>query len=113
MHEMSLCQNLLDIIQDYAQREGFKRVNRVRLEVGVLSCVAPEALRFCFDAVTCGTVAEGAVLDIATPPGQAWCWDCERSIEIIQRGEPCPQCKGYRLQIESGDDLRIKELEVD
>ena len=60
MHEMSLCESILQIIEDEAQRHGFHRVTRVRLEIGRLSGVEIEAMRFGFDAVTRDSVADGA-----------------------------------------------------
>lgn len=112
MHEMSLSQGMLEIIQDQATANSFHRVKVVRLEIGALSCVEPAALEFCFDSVTRGTLAEGATLDVKKVPGRAWCWDCSQGIDIEQRGDPCPRCSGYRMQIRSGDEMKIKELEV-
>ncbi|NNG05232.1 MAG: hydrogenase maturation nickel metallochaperone HypA [Inquilinus sp.] len=113
MHEMSLTRSMVGIIEGQAATHGFQRVSRVRLEIGELSCVDPEALTFCFDAATRDTVAEGATLAILTVPGQAWCRDCDMAVPIGQRGEPCPRCGDYRLQIRAGDEIRIKDLEVD
>ncbi len=113
MHEMSLSQSMLDIIRDQAVSQGFHRVNLVRLEIGSLSCVAPDALYFCFDSVMRGTLADGAKLEIITVPGTAYCWDCEASITIERRGDACPSCGGYLLQVQGGDEMRIKELEVE
>lgn len=112
MHEMSLTRSMVGIIEGQAALHDFQRVSRVRLEIGALSCIDPEALAFCFDAATRDTVAEGATLAISTVPGQAWCRDCDRTVPIGQRGEPCPRCGDYRLQIQAGDEIRIKDLEV-
>lgn len=112
MHELSLSQGMVGIIEGQAAIHDFSRVFKVRLEIGVLSCVEPEALTFCFDTVTRGTLAEGARLEILTVPGRAWCRDCDVAVPIGRRVEPCPQCGGYRLQIQAGDEIRIKDLEV-
>jgi hydrogenase nickel insertion protein HypA len=74
MHEMSLCESILQICEDEARRQGFKRVTRVRLEIGRLSGAEPEAMRFSFDAVTRGSLAEGAVLEIIDMPGTVVQW---------------------------------------
>ncbi len=60
MHEMSLCQGVVRILEEQAAAHAYKRVKTVRLEVGPLATVEPEALRFCFDAATRGTLAENA-----------------------------------------------------
>ncbi len=112
MHEMSLSQGMLEIIQEQAAVDGFRSVKVVRLEIGALSCVEPEALGFCFDSVTRGTVAEGATLDIIKVPGHAWCWRCSRVVDIERHGDPCPDCSGYQMQMRTGNEMKIKALEV-
>jgi len=112
MHELSLSQSMVGIIEHQAVLHDFSRVSKVRLEIGVLSCVEPEALTFCFDTVTRGTLAEGATLEIMTVSGLAWCLDCEAVVAMRRRGEPCARCGGYRLQLRAGDEMRIKDLEV-
>jgi len=113
MHEMSLAQGVLDILQDTARKQGFSRVKTVWLEIGALASVDPEAIRFCFDAVTRDTLAHGAELDIVPIPGQAWCMQCCQAVTIAARMEPCPVCGGYRLQVTGGDEMRVKELQVE
>ncbi|GAB6054340.1 hydrogenase maturation nickel metallochaperone HypA [Magnetospira thiophila] len=112
MHEMSLTESMVRIMEDQALAQGFKTVTTVWLELGELSHAEPEAMRFCFEAVTRGTLAEGAVLEIIRTPGQAWCMDCAQSVVIARRYDPCPTCGGHKLQVTDGEDMRIKELEV-
>ena len=69
MHELSLAEGVLDLIEETARREGFSRVHGVWLEIGRQSAVEPEAMRFCFDAVVRGTLAEGARLEIDVTDG--------------------------------------------
>ncbi len=113
MHEMSLVAGILKILDDEAHRHGFKAVRVVRLDVGALSHADPHALRFAFEATAPGTRAEGATLEILTTPGEAYCLDCAKPVALDRRGDPCPECGGNLLQVLSGDDLRVKELEVD
>lgn len=113
MHEISLAESLVDLIESEREKQGFARVRAVRLALGALGHVDPDAIRFCFDAVTRGTVAEGSRLDIATVPGEAWCLDCGKTVQVTERIAPCPDCGQSRLQVRGGDDLRLTELEVD
>ena len=113
MHEMSLCEGVVQALQDNARSQGFSRVRTVWLEIGRFAGVETEAMRFCFDAVTRGTLAEGATLEIIDLPGRAWCMDCGDTVTLDQRYDPCPVCGGYQLQPTAGDELRIKQLEVD
>lgn len=112
MHEMALSQRMVEIIEREATLQTFQRVETVRLEIGALSCVEPEAFLFCFDTVTQGTVAEGARLEIITVPGDAWCPDCHARLPICQWGAACPECGGIRLEVRGGTQMRIKDLEV-
>ncbi|MGQ0682325.1 hydrogenase maturation nickel metallochaperone HypA [Bradyrhizobium sp.] len=113
MHEMALCEGIIQIVEDEARRRSFSKVKAVCLEIGALSHVTPEAMRFCFDAVAARTIADGAALEIIETPGRAWCMACSRDVEIKQRHEPCPSCGGYQLQVTAGEEMRVKELEVD
>lgn len=112
MHEMSLTESMIEIVSDTAKAQGFSKVKTVWLEIGALSHAEPEAMRFCFEAVSRDTVADGAKLEIIRIPGAAWCMACSKSVEIAERYDPCPDCGGHQLQVTGGDDLRIKELEV-
>ena len=112
MHEISLCESILDIIRDLAVRDDFTQVRRVCIEVGPFSSVEPEALRFGFDVVMRGSVAEGARLDIEIPEASALCLACLDTVTVRQRGDVCPTCGADALQIERGEELRIRELEV-
>ncbi|GAB4354959.1 MAG: hydrogenase maturation nickel metallochaperone HypA [Gammaproteobacteria bacterium] len=113
MHEMSLAEGVLQIIEESAAKEAFQRVKTVFLEIGQLSHVEVESLRFCFDAVVRGSVAEGAVLEIDRVPGQAWCMACSTTVPVSTLYDPCPRCGGYQLTLTGGDEMRVRELEVE
>ncbi len=113
MHEMSLNEGVLQVLQDHAKSQGFARVKTVWLEIGELSGVEIEAMRFGFDVVMKGSLADGAKLEIIRVPGQAWCMPCEKSVQVTQLFEACPDCGSYQLQVTGGDQMQIKELEVE
>lgn len=113
MHEMSLAEGIVQIIEDEAKKQSFQRVKAVWLEIGKLAGVDVEAMKFCFDVVTKESVAANAVLHIIDVQAVAWCMMCAKSVDISERYDPCPDCGGYQLQPTGGDEMRIKELEVD
>lgn len=113
MHEMSLTEGVLRILEDQAKVQNYARVRTVWLELGQLSHADPQAMAFCFDAVMRGTLADGARLEIVRTPGEAWCLDCAETVPVAQRYDACPRCGGHRLQVTAGDDMRILELEVE
>jgi hydrogenase nickel incorporation protein HypA/HybF len=113
MHEMSLAEGIVQLVEDAARDEGYRKVRTVWLEIGRLAGVETEALRFCFDAVTRDTVAEGARLEIIDLPGQAWCMQCADQVEIAELYDPCPVCGSFQMQVTGGSEMRVKELEVE
>jgi len=113
VHEMSLCEDIIETAQEQASIQRYSSVKSIRLEIGRLSCVEPEAMRFAFDAVARNTIAEGAKLLIDEIPGRGWCSHCEAEVEINQRYDACPICEFYPLEIRQGDVMRIKDMEVE
>lgn len=113
MHEMAISESILGIIEDEGRRQNYARVRKVRLEVGALSGIETEALRFTFDVVTKGTLAESAALEIIETEARAWCLGCEQMVAIRQRHDVCPSCGASHLQVTGGEEMRIKDLEVD
>ncbi|SON53951.1 Hydrogenase/urease nickel incorporation protein HypA [Hartmannibacter diazotrophicus] len=112
MHEMSICESIVDALQASAVKEGFSRVTRVRLEIGCFGGVEVEALRFGFEVTTRGTLAEDAELEILERTGEAWCFDCSQSFAVTRRDADCPTCGGSMVTVTGGGELRIKDLEV-
>ncbi len=113
MHEMSLSQGVIDVIEAAARRDGFARVRTVWLEIGRLAAVEPEAMLFCFDVVAKGSCAEGARLEIVATPGRGWCLMCSDSITVDDPLAGCPLCGSQQIQVTGGNDMRVKELEVE
>lgn len=113
MHEMSFAEGVLQILEEAAGSQNFSRVKTVWLEIGRLSSVEPEAMRFCFDAVTRDSLAAGARLEIIDVPGSAQCFACGRTVEIVAVYDPCPACGGFGLHPVGGTEMRVKELEVE
>lgn len=112
MHEMSLAEGVLQLVEDGARRHGAGGVKAVWLEIGALAQVEVDALHFCFDAVTRGSVAEGARLEIVARPGAAWCMPCGERVAIARRGDACPSCGSHQLQVVQGEEMRVTEIEV-
>jgi len=113
MHEVSLAEGVLNVIEDYQRKEGFASVRRVRLEIGRMADVEIKALRFCFESVARGRVADGATLEIVEVPGQGWCVACRRAVPMQARFDCCPECGNFPLQVSAGTEMRVCELEVD
>jgi hydrogenase nickel incorporation protein HypA/HybF len=113
MHEMSIAESVLQIVEDTARSGGYTRVKAVWLEIGQLANVEKESLRFCFDAVTRDSIAQDARLEIIETAGQGWCMQCACNVPIAALHEPCPTCGSYQIQVTGGEEMRVKELEIE
>ncbi|MBP8134382.1 MAG: hydrogenase maturation nickel metallochaperone HypA [Zoogloea oleivorans] len=113
MHEMSLAEGIRQIVEDAGRSQGFGKVKIVVLEIGELSSVEPESLRFCFDVVMKDSIADGAQLQIDPVPGSGWCMQCAETVPISALYDPCPKCGSYQVQATSGTEMRVKELEIE
>jgi hydrogenase nickel incorporation protein HypA/HybF len=113
MHEMSLAEGVLQLVEDTARREQAQRVKLVVLEIGRMSSVEPEALKFCFEAVTRGSLAENAALEIVDVPGAGWCMRCAATVPMEELYGACPQCGSHQVQATGGTEMRVKEIEIE
>lgn len=112
MHEVGLMENALAIALDYGKRDNARCIHTIRLRVGTLSGVEPEALHFAFDIVTQNTIAAGAQLEIEPCPTQCYCAICQREFEPITLGYECPICQTWSTTITQGKELELASLEV-
>lgn len=113
MHEMSLAESVREIVDETARANGAHRVAAVRLEIGKLSLVEIDAMRFALDVVMRGSLAATARLEIVESDGQAWCMRCSRTVAIARRGDGCPLCGSYQLQVTGGERMRVMDIEVE
>jgi hydrogenase nickel incorporation protein HypA/HybF len=113
MHEMSLAENVLQIIEESARTQNFQRVRTVIMEIGALAAVGPDAMRFCFDAVMRGSIADGARLEIVETAGAGRCIACNKTMPLQEQYAICPECGSARIEITGGNEMRVKELEVE
>ncbi|MGM7969773.1 hydrogenase maturation nickel metallochaperone HypA [Yersinia enterocolitica] len=113
MHEISLCLSTLELIEKQARLNDATRITAVWLEIGALSCIEESALRFSFEAASRKTLAENCQLHLSTLPAVAWCWECSNSVAIERHDAGCPHCGSHALQVESGSNLQVKQIEVE
>lgn len=113
MHEMSITENLVSILLKHAERNKAARIISVTLRIGELSDVVPEAVQFCYDICTQGTIAAGSKLIIERPTPVAYCHNCQKEVCIHQFYDPCPECKDFDYDIRQGRELDIKSMEVE
>jgi hydrogenase nickel incorporation protein HypA/HybF len=108
MHELAITES---IVAGVTEHVNGARVTRVVLQIGKLSGVVPDAVRFCFDVCAQDTPLEGASLEIVEIPARARCRSCESQVELQDIIALC-HCGSANLEMLSGQELRIKEVEV-
>lgn len=108
MHELSIAETVLETVLD---RTGEKHVTVVRLRIGRLSGVVPDALRFCFDLATTGTPLEGADLEIEEPGGRVHCHACGREDARDDLILLC-ECGSAEVEVLAGRELQLMSVEV-
>jgi hydrogenase nickel incorporation protein HypA/HybF len=109
---MSLAESVREIVDETARANGATAVATVRLEIGALSQVEVEAMRFAFEVVMRGSLAEGARLEIVETEGTAWCMACSQPVVIRRRGDGCPSCESFQLQVTGGERMRVMDIEI-
>jgi len=108
MHEMGITRNIISIVSEHAKGAPVKRVS---LEIGKLSAVLPDAIRFCFDVCSKGTELENADLEIIEIAGRKRCQDCQLITETYAVFGPC-DCGSWNTTAIAGEELRVKEMEL-
>ena len=110
MHELGITRNIVAIV---GERSHGQKVLRVTLEVGRLSGMLPDAIRFCFDICSRGTPLEGAALQIIDVEGRGLCSACGAEPSMTMHLGRCPSCREPSLRIVAGTELKIKAMEVE
>jgi hydrogenase nickel incorporation protein HypA/HybF len=113
MHELSIMQSALNMALDRARQAGAARVHTIRLRIGALSGVVPDALEFAFEALTPGTLAEGSQLAIEHVPARFWCATCTREFQSDNMFAECPNCHALSGELRAGREMEVASLEID
>ena len=113
MHELSIMQSALSLALDQARQAGASRVHTIRLRIGALSGVVPDALEFAFEALAPGTAAEGAKLAIEAVPARFWCAPCAREFQSDDLLAECPGCHTPSGELRAGREMELASLEID
>ena len=113
MHELSIMQSALDQVLEQARQAGASRVHAIRLRIGTLSGVVPDALQFAFEALAAGTPAEGAKLIIEDVPARFWCASCNQEFKATRMFAECPDCHRSSAELRAGREMELTSMEVE
>jgi hydrogenase nickel incorporation protein HypA/HybF len=112
MHELSICQALLDQVERIAREHGATRVERILLRVGPLSGVEGPLLQHAYPLASAGTIAEAAELVIEPAPIRVACSDCGTETDATANRLLCGACGSFKTRLVSGDELLLANLEL-
>jgi hydrogenase nickel incorporation protein HypA/HybF len=112
MHELSIAQNIIEIVQENLGRDQKDLVKIVRVKVGKLTNILVESLEFSFEALTTDTNLAGAILEIEQLPLTTKCQDCGHLDSHEDFIFQCSACKSTQIKIVSGSELMVSEIEL-
>jgi len=112
MHELGFAEQILNCVVGEARRHGARRALRVKLQMGKYSGLEKASLSFCLEAISAGTLMEGAEIEIEETAAEWFCANCGR-FTLDEHAEPiCPVCGG-KAALTEGMELYVKEIELD
>ena len=111
MHELGLISSMVKSIERIVEEQGLHEVKKIVLEVGELSGVVPHYMEACYPAAVYKTFMENTVLELETIPGIVRCRDCGKEFNAMAHDFRCPVCEGQDMEMLSGNDVLIKEIQ--
>jgi hydrogenase nickel incorporation protein HypA/HybF len=112
MHELGIAQNILEIVRQSVSKDQEPSIKWIRIRVGDLSGVVPDSLDFCFSALISETDMRQAGLAIERVPTKSRCKSCGHPFEIEDMVFVCPACKSTNVELITGKELQVVEIEL-
>lgn len=113
MHELSIAQNILDVVKQNVPEDELDKVRSIKLRIGEFAGIVVDSLEFCFEAVTADTSLEKAKLHIDNVSVKGKCKTCKKSFDIKENMFKCPYCESLNVEMSSGAELQIVEFELE
>lgn len=112
MHEVGIMQNAVQMAVEQAKAQNARKIHCLRMRVGQMSGVVPEALEFAFEVVARGTMAEGAKLEVEWVKTAVWCKRCQTEFECEDYSAICPICGNWSSDWRRGRELELVSIEI-
>jgi hydrogenase nickel incorporation protein HypA/HybF len=113
MHELSIAENLVEIVREEMAKAGLTKLNAVHLKIGEFTHLVPDALSFCFEIATQGGPLEGATLEIEVVPTTGFCQRCQEEFHVEGVLFICPRCRGGDVEVRTGREMTIEAIDAD
>ncbi len=113
MHELGIAQEMLKVALEYAAKNGAKRIAAFNIEISAAADESEDSLRFHFEHLTLGTVAEGARIEMTRVPALAKCLDCGNEFALESVVVVCPRCSSARIRVLPQDEFRLVSIDAE
>jgi hydrogenase nickel incorporation protein HypA/HybF len=112
MHELAVCQALMEQVEHIAVEQRADQVVAIHLGIGPLSGVEPALLEQAFTVARAGTVADRAELVIDSMAIRVSCKQCGQVTDALPSRLLCGNCGDWHTRLVSGDELLLLHVEI-
>jgi len=113
MHELGITEGLLSLALEQATKAQAQRITKIEVVIGQDSDTSEESIRFYFDLLAPGTIAEGATLSFERVATRFRCSHCQRLLSPAEASRGCPNCGERHLELAAGRELYLKSIDVE
>jgi hydrogenase nickel incorporation protein HypA/HybF len=113
MHELSVTESILDIVVSHAQQANARNITDIHLVLGDLSSIVDDSVKFYWDMLSEGTLAEGAELHFQRVQTELECQECGSRYKPSGNDLSCPECNSRKINIIAGEEFFIESIEVE
>ena len=113
MHELAICQSLIEQVENIAEERAAKSVTSITIGMGPLSGVEVQLLKNAYPIASAGTVAQDAKLVIEHLPIKVKCSQCGSESDALPNKLTCKQCGDWRTTLISGDEMMLMSMELE
>ena len=113
MHELSVCQALIERGERVARENDASRVVSIVISVGPLSGVEPQLLEHAYPLAAAGTIAEHATLTVETVPVRVRCRKCAAETVAEPNRIVCGACGDWQVDVTEGEEMLLRRVEIE
>lgn len=113
MHELGIVLNVIDRVEEIAKENKVKKVTKLTLEIGEVSSIVRSYFSDCFEWAKKKTdYMKDTELEMIILEGLSYCRDCKKTYKTTEYAKKCPHCGSDDTYLVTGDEMRIKDIEV-
>ncbi len=113
MHETGIAQDIISIVEESLKNHSACRLVAVNVSIGEMIAVVPDLLQHAYTSLTENTQLDSSTLNITVIPISAVCHSCKINFGLNEYEFLCPSCQSFDIQVKTGNEFFIKELEVE